>query len=159
MASYVDQALIQDEKVTYRGELSAWGFFWPIFFGLLLLPVFGLGLLIWLWAWITYRSTELAVTNKRIIVKTGFIQRNTIEMFHEKVESIHIDQGVLGGMTVVDTGAPISVPVGEGVLGRIFDFGSITVSGTGGDKSPVNNVARPLEFRKAFMTAVDAARK
>ena len=138
MASYVDQALIQDEKVTYRGELSVWGFFWPIFFGLLLLPVFGLGLLIWLWAWITYRSTELAVTNKRIIVKTGFIQRNTIEMFHEKVESIHIDQGVLG---------------------RIFDFGSITVSGTGGDKSPVNNVARPLEFRKAFMTAVDAARK
>jgi len=138
MASYVDQALIQDEKVTYRGELSVWGFFWPIVFGFLLLAVAGLGLLIWLWAWITYRSTELAVTNKRIIVKTGFIQRNTIEMFHEKVESIHIDQGVLG---------------------RIFDFGSITVSGTGGDKSPVNNVARPLEFRKAFMTAVDAARK
>jgi hypothetical protein len=59
-------------------------------------------------------------------------------MFLEKVESIQVDQGVLG---------------------RIFDFGSITISGTGGDKSPVTNVAQPLEFRKAFMTAVDATRK
>ncbi len=63
---------------------------------------------------VDYRSTELAVTNKRIITKSGLIQRNTTEMFLEKVESIQVDQGILG---------------------RIFDFGSITISGTGGDKS------------------------
>ena len=138
MSSYVDEVLIKDEAVLYRGHLSVWSFFWWIALGLLLLPAFGFGLLIWFWAWVTYKTTELAVTNKRIIAKAGFIQRNTTEMFLEKVESIRVDQGVLG---------------------RIFDFGSITVSGTGGDKSPVNNVSQPLEFRKAFMSAVDANRK
>ena len=138
MSSYVDEVLIKDEAVLYRGHLSVWSFIWWIIFGLLLLPAFGLGLLLWLWAWVIYRTTELAVTNKRIIAKTGLIQRNTVEMFLEKVESIQVDQGVLG---------------------RIFDFGSITVTGTGGDKSPVKNVSQPLEFRKAFMTAVDANRK
>lgn len=138
MSTYVDTVLIKDEAVLHRGHLSAWSFFWWILFGLLLLPLFGAGLLLWLWAWIVYRSTELAVTNKRIIVKWGLIQRNTIEMFLDKVESIQIDQGIFG---------------------RLLDFGSITISGTGGDKSPVHNVSQPLEFRKAFMTAVDATRK
>jgi uncharacterized membrane protein YdbT with pleckstrin-like domain len=138
MSSYVDQVLIKDETVIYRGHLSVWSFFWWILIGLLLLAVVGLGLLIWLAAWLKYRSTELAVTNKRIITKSGLIQRNTTEMFLEKVESIQVDQGILG---------------------RIFDFGSITISGTGGDKSPVNSVSQPLEFRKAFMTAVDANRR
>ena len=138
MSSYVDEVLIKDEAVLYRGHLSVWSFFWWIFFGLLLLAAFGLGLLLWLWAWLVYRSTELAVTNKRIITKAGFIQRNTTEMFLEKVESIQVDQGIMG---------------------RMFDFGSITVSGTGGDKSPVRNVSQPLEFRRAFMTAVDANRR
>ena len=138
MSSYVDEVLIKDEIVLYRGHLSVWSFFWWILLGLLLLAAFGLGLLVWLWVWIIYRTTELAVTNKRIIAKSGLIQRNTTEMFLEKVESIQVDQGILG---------------------RIFDFGSITVSGTGGDKSPVKNVSHPLEFRKAFMTAVDVNRK
>lgn len=138
MSSYVDNVLIKDEVVIYRGRLTLWAFFWWIFFGFLLLAAFGLGLLLWLYVWIVYRSTELAVTNKRIIVKTGLIQRNTMEMFLEKVESIQVDQGVMG---------------------RLFDFGSITLSGTGGDKSPVNNVSQPLEFRKAFMTAIDANRR
>jgi len=138
MSSYVDEVLIKDEAVRYRGHLSVWSFFWWIALGLLLLPAFGLGLLIWFWAWVIYRTTELAVTNKRIIAKAGFIQRNTTEMFLEKVESIRVDQGILG---------------------RIFDFGSITISGTGGDKSPVKNVSHPLEFRKAFMSAVDTNRK
>ncbi len=138
MSSYVDAVLIKDEAVIYRGRLSAWSFFWWILIGLLLIPAFGVGLLLWLSAWLKYRSTELAVTNKRVITKTGLIQRNTTEMFLEKVESIQVDQGILG---------------------RICDFGSITISGTGGDKSPVNNVSQPLEFRRAFMTAVDATRK
>ncbi|MEO7726756.1 MAG: PH domain-containing protein [Burkholderiales bacterium] len=138
MSSYVDEVLIKDEMVIYRGRLSLWSFFGWIFLGLILLIAVGIGLLVWLWVWLKYSSTELAVTNKRIIVKSGLIQRNTTEMFLEKVESIQVDQGIMG---------------------RMLDFGSITVSGTGGDKSPVNNVAHPIEFRKAFMTAVDANRK
>ena len=138
MSSYVDNVLIKDEAVLYRGRRSLWSFFWLIVLGLLLLPVFGLGLLLWIAVWIIYISTELAITNKRIIAKSGLIERKTMEMFLEKVESIQVDQGLLG---------------------RIFDFGSITISGTGGDKSPIRNISAPLEFRKAFMGAVDANRK
>ena len=138
MSSYVDDVLINDEVVRYRARLSAWSFFWWILFGLLLLPAFGLGLLLWLAAWIIYVSTELAITNKRIISKSGLIQRNTTEMFLEKVESVQVEQGILG---------------------RLFDFGSITISGTGGDKSPIRNISQPIEFRKAFMGAVDQNRK
>ena len=138
MSSYVDDVLIKDEAVLYRGRLSRWSFFWLIVLGLLLLPAFGLGLLLWLAAWIIYISTELAITNKRIISKSGLIKRQTMEMFLEKVESIQVDQSILG---------------------RIFNFGSITISGTGGDKSPIRNISRPLDFRQAFMGAVDGNRK
>ena len=48
MSSYVDDVLIKDEAVLYRGRLSRWSFFWLIVLGLLLLPAFGLGLLLWL---------------------------------------------------------------------------------------------------------------
>ncbi len=138
MSSYVDKVLIKDEAVIYLAKLSLWSFFWYFFFGLLLLPLFGAGLILWIAAWIIYISTELAITNKRIISKKGLIQRQTVEMFLEKIESIQVDQGVLG---------------------RVFNFGSITIAGTGGDKSPINNISDPIEFRKAFMTAVDANKK
>ena len=137
MSSYVDDVLIKDEAVLYRAKLSRWSFFWLIFLGLLLLPAFGLGLLLWIAAWIIYISTELAITNKRIIAKSGLIERKTMEMFLAKVESVKVDQSILG---------------------RIFNFGSITISGTGGDKSPIKNISAPLQFRKAFMGAVDANR-
>jgi len=72
----------------YRARISKWSL-WPfILFGALLIPLFGAGLLLWLWAWIVYTTTELAITNKRVIAKTGLIQRRTIEMFLEKIESI-----------------------------------------------------------------------
>ena len=137
MSSYVDDVLIKDETVQYRAKLSLWSFFWLIFLGLLLLPAFGLGLLLWIAAWVIYISTELAITNKRIIAKSGLIERKTMEMFLEKVESIQVDQSVLG---------------------RIFNFGSITISGTGGDKSPIKSISDPIQFRKAFMSAVDSNR-
>lgn len=137
MSSYVDDVLIKDEAVQYRAKLSLWSFFWLIVLGLLLLPAFGLGLLLWIAAWLIYISTELAITNKRIIAKSGLIQRKTMEMFLEKIESIQVDQSVLG---------------------RIFNFGSITISGTGGDKSPIKNISDPIQFRKAFMGAVDSNR-
>lgn len=79
-------------------------------------------------------STELAVTNKRVIAKVGLISRKTIELNHNKVESFNIDQSVLG---------------------RVFGFGTIMVCGTGGAKTPIPSIAQPLEFRKQAMIAVD----
>ena len=137
MSSYVDAVLINDERVMYRARISKWSL-WPyLLFGTLLLPAFGAGLLLWLWAWVVYATTELAITNKRVIAKTGLIQRRTIEMFLEKIESIQVDQGVFG---------------------RLLDFGSVIISGTGVQSAPFRNISDPLALRRNFMMAADARR-
>lgn len=136
MSSYVDGVLITDERVLYRARISLWSLWLPILLGALTL-IIGVGLLFWLYAWIVYRTTELAITNKRVIAKTGLIRRRTIEMFLEKIESIQVDQGVLG---------------------RIFDFGSVLISGTGVHSAPFRNISDPLELRKNFMMAADSRR-
>jgi uncharacterized membrane protein YdbT with pleckstrin-like domain len=137
MSSYVDGVLISDERVMYRARISLWSLWLPILLGVITLPLFGVGLLFWLWAWITYATTELAITNKRVIAKTGLIQRRTIEMFLEKIESIQVDQSVLG---------------------RLFDFGSVIISGTGVHSAPFRNISDPLALRKNFMMAADGRR-
>ena len=76
-----------------------------------------------------YYTTELAITNKRVIAKFGLIRRNTVEMNISKVESIQVDQGILG---------------------RIFNFGSVLVSGAGDPKAPIPGISHPLKFRKMF---------
>ncbi len=137
MSSYVDGVLISDEQVMYRARISLWSLWLPILLGVITLPLFGVGLLFWLWAWITYATTELAITNKRVIAKSGLIQRRTIEMFLEKIESIQVDQSVLG---------------------RLFDFGSVIISGTGVHSAPFRNISDPLALRKNFMMAADSRR-
>jgi uncharacterized membrane protein YdbT with pleckstrin-like domain len=137
MSSYVEDVLINDERVMYRARISKWSL-WPFLaLGALLLPVYGAGLVFWLWAWIVYASTELAITNKRVIAKSGLVRRRTIEMFLEKIESIQIDQSVLG---------------------RLFNFGSVVISGTGIHSAPFKSISNPLALRKNFMMAADARR-
>jgi uncharacterized membrane protein YdbT with pleckstrin-like domain len=137
VSSYVDEVLINDERVMYRARISIWSL-WPfILLGVILLPAYGIGLLFWLWAWIVYSTTELAITNKRVIAKTGLIERRTIEMFLEKIESIQVDQSVLG---------------------RLFNFGSVVISGTGVHSAPFKSISDPLSLRKNFMMAADARR-
>ena len=138
MSSYVDDVLIDDERVLYRARISKWSL-WPFIVpGALLLLVYGIGLLFWLWAWVVYSTTELAITNKRVIAKTGLIQRHTIEMFLEKIESIQVDQSLAG---------------------RLFNFGSVVISGTGVHSAPFKSISDPLALRKNFMVAADARRK
>ena len=78
MASYVEGTLIKDEKVIYTGNISLWSLLPLLLLGLVLLPAFGLGLIFWLIAFIRYKTTELAFTNKRVIAKFGLISRQTI---------------------------------------------------------------------------------
>lgn len=81
-------------------------------------------------------STELAITDKRVIAKIGFIRRNTIELSHNKVESLAIHQSIVG---------------------RLLDFGTIIVNGTGGGRTPINGITAPLSFRRIAMTTIDKA--
>lgn len=83
--SYVSDNLMDGEKIEYEASLSNWGFFWQIFFGILLIPVI-VGIVILIVVYIQKKCTELAVTNKRLIAKKGFIQRDTVEINLKKLK-------------------------------------------------------------------------
>lgn len=136
MASYIEGALIKDEKVMYIGHISLWSLSHLLALGLLTLPLFGLGLVLWLMAYIQYKTTELAITNKRVIAKFGFISRKTIELNIARVESIQVNQGVAG---------------------RIFNFGTLVISGAGNPQAPIPGISDPMSFRRAFMEAQESA--
>lgn len=132
MSSYVEGALVKDERIVHSGHISLWSMWHLIALGIVLLPAVGLGLIFLIMAYVRYQSTELAVTTKRVIVKHGFIRRQTVEINMNKVESIQVDQGVLG---------------------RVFDFGTLIISGTGTSHAPITGVSAPMDFRKAFIEA------
>ena len=72
-------------------------------------------------------ATEMAVTNKRVIVKSGLANRRTIELLLPRIESIAIE---------------------EPALGRLLGYGTVIVRGTGGTPEVFPQIARPLEFRE-----------
>lgn len=136
MARYIEGALIKDEQVIYTGNISLWSLAPWLGLGILFMAAWGLGLIFWVVAYIRYKTTELAFTNKRVIAKFGFISRQTVELNISKVESIQVNQGVLG---------------------RIFDFGTLIISGAGNPQAPIPGISNPMAFRRAFMEAQDRA--
>ncbi|HKA45188.1 MAG TPA: PH domain-containing protein [Burkholderiales bacterium] len=136
MTSYVDSVLISGEAVLHRGRVSLWPLSPRIILGILLLPLLGIGLVLLVWAFVLYKTTEIAITNKRIIAKFGFIRRRTIEINLQKVESIQVEQNVPG---------------------RLFNYGTIVVAGAGTPNLSVPAIADPLRFRKHFMEATDTS--
>ena len=72
-------------------------------------------------------ATEMAVTNKRVIVKSGLADRRTIELLLPRIESIAVE---------------------EPALGRLLGYGTVIVRGTGGTPEVFPQIARPLEFRE-----------
>jgi len=81
---------------------------------------FGLRAAIW------RAGTELAVTDRRVIYKSGIFQRHTIEMNRSKVETVGVNQSILG---------------------RILGYGTVVVRGTGGSFEPIPFIGDPLGFR------------
>jgi len=78
-------------------------------------------------AWFRRWTTEIDVTDRRIVFKRGFIRRHTVEMNMDKVESVDVDQSILG---------------------RMLNYGDITIRGTGVGIEPLHNIDAPLEVRK-----------
>lgn len=134
MSSYVQNTLIADEKVIYEAQISLWSMAPSIVLGILLIPAYGLGLLFLLSAFIRYKTTELAFTNKRVIAKFGFISRQTIELNLKKVESVQVNQGILA---------------------RVFNFGTLVISGAGNPQAPIPGISNPMTFRRSFMEYQD----
>lgn len=88
-------------------------------------------------AYIRYKFTELVVTTKRVIVKQGFIRRQTVEINMAKVESIQVNQSIFG---------------------RMLNFGTLIIAGTGTSHAPIAGVSAPMDFRKAFIEAQEASK-
>jgi membrane protein YdbS with pleckstrin-like domain len=131
--SYIDDSLIEGEKLIHRARVSWWSQFPLVFLGLVTLVV-GVGLIFLVIAWVRVRSTELAITNRRVIAKFGFVKRHTVEINLDKVEALKVEQGVWG---------------------RILNFGTIFISGAGTSVAPIPNIADPLVFRRKFMEATN----
>jgi len=134
MTSYVEGALVKDERIVHLGHISLWSIWHLIALGIVLLPAFGIGLIFLVMAYIRYKTTELAITTRRVIVKFGFIRRSTVEINIAKVESIQVEQEVLG---------------------RLFNFGTLIISGAGTPQAPIPGISKPMLFRKAFIEAQD----
>jgi uncharacterized membrane protein YdbT with pleckstrin-like domain len=88
-----------------------------------------LALVMFLGAWFTRQMTELSVTNHRVIYKTGFIRRHTVEMNMDKVETVNVDQSILG---------------------RLLGYGTIHVLGTGQGIQGLSRIAGPIDLRSAI---------
>ena len=85
-----------------------------------------------LWApLIAYMTSEFGVTTRRVIVKVGLVRRRTLELLLRQVEAISVDQSIMG---------------------RLFNYGSITLSGTGGVREVFHNIAAPLELRRRIQS-------
>ena len=149
--SYIHKSLLDGEEIVYLTRRHKIIFTWPVVWLLIAAVLFGIkwffvfrpevdfalsifsgiflamALLHALVIWIQYRSAEFGVTNRRVIVKEGFIKRNTVEVFLKRVESVQVDQSIWG---------------------RILNFGTIIVSGTGGVNDPLSMIRAPLEFKK-----------
>lgn len=128
--SYVKNVLTNDETIIYQGKVSLWSLFPAIMLGLFLLPFNGIGLLFWIWAGLIYATTEAVITNKRVVAKYGIISRHTVELNMKRIESIQVQQGILG---------------------RICGFGTIVVSGAGNPQGSIPYISNPLKFRRQFV--------
>jgi len=149
--SYLDDHLLGGERIVYRARLH-----WTIFLtsivvvlvgvalGILLqvvepaysyagLALVGIGLLLAIGPAVRYFSSEFAVTDKRVLGKLGFIERESKETLLSKVEAIGIDQGVIG---------------------RILGFGTVTITGTGGTQEHFPRISEPLEFRRQIQSQI-----
>jgi uncharacterized membrane protein YdbT with pleckstrin-like domain len=150
--SYYQKVLQPDEQVKYVGKLH-----WTIYRNSIVLGIFTaivavfsislngdpqsltfacagilaiLALVSFLGAWFVRVSTEIVVTDKRIIHKVGWIARRTEEINITKVETVDVAQGIVG---------------------RIFDFGTVLIKGIGGSWEPLRRVASPLQLRNAIL--------
>ncbi len=161
--SYVQDNLLPNEKVLFSAYVS-WAIFIPagiaflggigfflyylniaaqktnnswsgaVFLFFIALLFFAWGFILEIKAIIIKTTTEFAVTNKRVIAKTGFIRRRTIEMLLSKVESVSVNQNVLG---------------------RICNFGTVIITGTGGTREPFRVIVDPLDVRKKVNTIIE----
>jgi uncharacterized membrane protein YdbT with pleckstrin-like domain len=150
---YVDRVLQEGERVLYVATISRvlyvpaflmWAVAGVLIFLVSAPPgirvfvviaavlIFGIGVVSFLRAWFYRMTTEIAVTDRRVIYKRGLVRRYTVEMHMDKVESVDVDQSIWG---------------------RLLNYGDVMVHGTGAGFEPLRMIDHPLELRN-HITAV-----
>jgi len=164
MGKYVDSSVAQGEDVRYTARVSLWKFSLYLLVGGVLLVcscpllvmaliksstgsnppppgavyLYGflllLAIVLLIWPFIIRRSTELVITDKRLISKYGVISTHSIEIRFSKIETVRVTQGLLG---------------------KILSYGDIMVTGTGSTFDPFRDIANPMAFRAALNQAME----
>jgi uncharacterized membrane protein YdbT with pleckstrin-like domain len=141
---FVNSNLMPDESVLYRANFHWMIFFWPAFF--LMCAIFDyssskdagniflmIAVLTGVYSLIVFKTSEFAVTNKRVLAKFGAIRRTSLDILLPKVESVLANQGILG---------------------RILNYGTIVVRGSGGTANLFPKISKPLELRNQVQIAI-----
>ena len=156
---YVDRSLHATEQIKYVARLSLWSYVLKFLLGgglslvcaALLIrswfdhsPAGGMRIVYALfiliggvtvaWPFIARRSTELAVTDDRLIAKFGMLSTHSIEIRLDKIEAVRVSQTFIG---------------------KVLNFGDILVTGTGTTFDPIANISNPMEFRSALNRAME----
>ncbi|HEX4050528.1 MAG TPA: PH domain-containing protein [Steroidobacteraceae bacterium] len=162
--SYITSTLIPGEKIIYRTRLHWVVMFGHLVLGCLFLAgagalayfywlkrtIYGVdtlhlieggvaalflaGFVTLLIGMVRRNATEMAVTNRRVVIKQGLASRRTVEMLLSKIETIEVT---------------------ESATGRIMGYGTILVIGTGGTSEPFSKIAHPLEFRSEVLQQLE----
>lgn len=128
---YIDESLAADETILRRGKWP--GVFWfGAWAALLLLGIIVVGVIIFASAAIKMKTTDFAVTNRRVILKRGWLNRRTHELAVESVEGVSLDQSLIA---------------------RLFGYGRVIVTGTGDAVIAFPPMAEPVAFRRAIEAA------
>jgi uncharacterized membrane protein YdbT with pleckstrin-like domain len=150
--SFLDNYLNAGEQVVYRTRLHKIVYAWTVIWGVLLVPpaivsMFALKedrstgffmllpfLIALALAYFNMRFSEFGVTNKRVVMKTGVIRTRSIETMLGQVESITVNQGMLG---------------------RMMGYGTVTIRGTGGSAEDFSRIVEPLRFRQRVQQQIE----
>ena len=120
---YVKKIIVPGEQVLYKGSFHWLDWFWGL---LLCVIVIGIFRLLWM------RSVEMAITNRRLIYKRGWISRKTEELHMNRIEEVNLSQSIFG---------------------RLFGYGRVQVNGTGGGVVVLPVMGRPMRFKKELDSA------
>ena len=166
MGSYVNRTLGPNESVKYTAQRSLWRYWLYLLIGGLLvlgaLSGFGsslfsagpahagspimsrtmsallvVGVIIFFWPFVARRTTELVVTDKRVIAKVGLLSTTSVEIRFEKIESVRVVQGLIG---------------------RMLNYGDVVITGTGSTHDPIPDISSPRQFTMALNAAMEAAK-
>ncbi len=152
MASYLEQTLLKDEHILLQTKIALRRYIGSFIFGGV---VMAFGLLLvgdrnrFGWVFIAfalflivapilrYYTSELALTNRRVVARIGVITLRTVEIRLEKIESVSVQQGISG---------------------RVLNYGSVVITGTGGSHDTMPDIPDPVAFRTRFAEALDDLR-